>query len=88
MGKHTSYQRQQARIQRNHVSPVMRARVLAAVDELSYKPNLLAQSLRRQETLSVGFVIRDISNPPMAEIVLAAETRLQFQLTAAVNIRP
>ena len=24
MGKHTSYQRQQARIQRNHVSPVMR----------------------------------------------------------------
>ena len=59
------------------VSPVMRARVLAAVDELSYKPNLLAQSLRRQETLSVGFVIRDISNPPMAEIVLAAETRLR-----------
>ncbi len=59
------------------VSPVMRARVLAAVEELSYKPNLLAQSLRRQETLSVGFVVRDISNPLMAEIVLAAETRLR-----------
>ena len=42
-----------------------------------YKPNLLAQSLRRQETLSVGFVVRDISNPLMAEIVKAAETRLR-----------
>ena len=59
------------------VSPVMRARVLAAVDELSYKPNMLAQSLRRQETMSVGFVVRDISNPLMAELVKAAETRLR-----------
>jgi LacI family transcriptional regulator len=59
------------------VSPVMRERVLATVDELGYKPNLLAQSLRRQETLSVGFVVRDISNPLMSEIVKAAETRLR-----------
>lgn len=59
------------------VSPVMRERVLAAVDELGYQPNLLAQSLRRQETLSVGFVVRDISNPLMAEIVKSAETRLR-----------
>lgn len=59
------------------VSPVMRERVLAAVDQLSYKPNLLAQSLRRQETMSVGFVVRDISNPLMAELVKAAETRLR-----------
>ena len=59
------------------VSPVMRERVLAAVEELGYKPNILAQSLRRQETLSVGFVVRDISNPLMAEIVKAAETRLR-----------
>ena len=59
------------------VSPVMRERVRAAVEELSYKPNLLAQSLRRQETMSVGFVVRDISNPLMAEIVKAAETGLR-----------
>ena len=55
----------------------MRERVLAAVEALGYKPNLLAQSLRRQETLSVGFVVRDISNPLMAEIVKSAETRLR-----------
>jgi LacI family transcriptional regulator len=59
------------------VSPVMRQRVLATVEQLGYKPNLLAQSLRRQETLSVGFVVRDISNPLMSEIVKAAETRLR-----------
>jgi LacI family transcriptional regulator len=59
------------------VSPMMRARVLATVENLAYKPNILAQSLRRQETMSVGFVVRDISNPLMAEIVKAAETRLR-----------
>jgi LacI family transcriptional regulator len=59
------------------VSPAMRERVLATVDRLGYKPNLLAQSLRRQETLSVGFIVRDISNPLFAEIVKAAETRLR-----------
>ena len=59
------------------VSPVMRTRVLAAVEALAYKPNLLAQSLRRQETMTVGFVVRDISNPLMAEIFKAAETRLR-----------
>ena len=59
------------------VSPEMRERVLATVERLGYKPNLLAQSLRRQETFSVGFIVRDIANPLMAEIVKAAETRLR-----------
>src|SRR5919197_1489813 len=59
------------------VSPTMRERVLAAVDELGYKPDLLAQSLRRRETLSVGFVVGDISNQLFAEIVKGAETALR-----------
>jgi LacI family transcriptional regulator len=59
------------------VSPTMRERVLAAVDALGYKPDLLAQSLRRRETLSVGFVVGDISNPLFAEIVKGAETTLR-----------
>ncbi len=59
------------------VSPAMRQRVLEAVERIGYQPNMLAQSLRRQETLSVGFVVRDISNPLMSEIVKAAETRLR-----------
>jgi len=68
-----------SRVLSNHpdVSPRMRARVLSAVDELDYKPNLLAQGLRRRETLSVGFVVGDISNPLLARIVTGAEAVLR-----------
>ncbi|CAN5727305.1 LacI family DNA-binding transcriptional regulator [soil metagenome] len=59
------------------VSPRMRERVLAAVAELEYEPDFLAQSLRRGQTLSVGFVLADISNPLLADIVLGAETELR-----------
>jgi LacI family transcriptional regulator len=59
------------------VSPVMRDRVRRAVEELGYKPDLLAQSLRRRETRSIGFVVGDISNQLLAEIVKGAETALR-----------
>jgi LacI family transcriptional regulator, galactose operon repressor len=59
------------------VSPAMRTRVLAAVEELGYEPDLLAQSLRRRETLTIGFVVGDISNPVLAETVKGAEGRLR-----------
>jgi LacI family transcriptional regulator len=59
------------------VSPRMRRHVLAVVEEMGYEPNLLAQSLRRGSTLSVGFVIRDISSPLFSEIALGAERELR-----------
>jgi LacI family transcriptional regulator len=59
------------------VSPAMRRRVLAAVRELDYEPDFLAQSLRRGATRSVGFVIGDISNPLMADITAGAEQALR-----------
>ncbi len=59
------------------VSQDMRDRVLDAVAQLEYEPDFLAQSLRRGQTLSVGFVLADISNPLMAEIVLGAEAELR-----------
>jgi LacI family transcriptional regulator len=58
-------------------SPAMRERVMAAVDRLGYQPDILAQSLRRRETLTVGFVVGDISNPLLAEIAQGAETTLR-----------
>ncbi len=58
------------------VSPEMRKRVLAAAAELGYEPDLLAQGLRRGASLSIGFVVRDISNPVLAELALGAETEL------------
>jgi LacI family transcriptional regulator len=59
------------------VSEPMRLRVMAAVDELGYTPDILAQSLRRRATLSIGFVAGDISNPLMASIVKGAEAELR-----------
>jgi LacI family transcriptional regulator len=68
-----------SRVLSNHpdASAGMRERVLLAVEQLGYEPDLLAQSLRRRATLSVGFIVRDISNPLFAEIALGAETRLR-----------
>lgn len=59
------------------VSEAMRTRVMTAVAELQYEPDFLAQSLRRGQTLSAGFVLGDISNPLTAQMVLGAETELR-----------
>jgi LacI family transcriptional regulator len=59
------------------VSARMQERVMAVVAELGYQPDLLAQSLRRRETRSVGFVVGDIANPLLAEIVKGAERTLR-----------
>ena len=45
------------------VSPATRRRVLAAVEELRYVPNILGQGLRRRRTMVLGFVVSDVSNP-------------------------
>jgi LacI family transcriptional regulator len=66
------------------VSPTMRARVMAAVDELRYRPNLLAQSLRSQQTRTVGFLVGDISNPLLAEMVKGAVTTLRQEGYATI----
>jgi LacI family transcriptional regulator len=55
----------------------MRHRVIDAVAALGYEPDLLAQSLRTRATMTVGFVVGNISNPLLSEIALGAETRLR-----------
>ena len=59
------------------VSADMRERVLDAVKQLEYEPDFLAQSLRRGATLSVGYVVGDISNPLIATITSGAESVLR-----------
>jgi LacI family transcriptional regulator len=59
------------------VSPRMRDRVLSVVADLGYEPDILAQSLRRGRSMTVGFVVGNISNPLLAEIALGAETQLR-----------
>jgi LacI family transcriptional regulator len=51
----------------------VRDRVLAAMQELNYRPNRLAQSLRRQHAQMIGIVVSDIENPHFTEMVRAVE---------------
>ena len=51
-----------------HVSAELRARVEAAAKDLGYHPNHVAHSLRRGNTLSVGFLVGNIANPVIADI--------------------
>jgi LacI family transcriptional regulator len=59
------------------VSPRMREVVNAAVRDLGYRPDMLAQGLRTRKTLSVGFTVSDIANPVLASAITGAERRLR-----------
>ncbi len=59
------------------VSEKMRARVEAAVAELGYEPDHLAQSLRKGATNTIGFMIRDITNPLFSIVAQSAEHELR-----------
>ena len=51
-----------------YVSPAMRARVQAALDELNYKPNLLARGLRQGRTGIITLLLPDISAAYFGEL--------------------
>ena len=59
------------------VSEKMRAKVEAAVSELGYEPDHLAQSLRKGATNTIGFMIRDITNPLFSIVAQSAEHELR-----------
>ncbi len=46
-----------------HVRPEVRERVMATVERLGYRPNLVARSLRSQRSSTIGLIVSDISNP-------------------------
>jgi DNA-binding LacI/PurR family transcriptional regulator len=50
------------------VAPATRSRVLEAVAQLDYRPNILARHLVLQQTTTVGVVVGDLGNPFNAEM--------------------
>jgi len=48
---------------RRPVSDATRAKVMAVIEELDYRPNELARSMRARRTNTVGLVVPDITNP-------------------------
>ncbi len=55
------------------VSPETKDKVLEAMQELNYKPNLLARGLATGVTHTIGLVISDIKNPFYPEIIQGVE---------------
>jgi len=55
------------------VSPETRDKVLKVMQDLNYKPNLLARSLATGVTHTIGLVISDIKNPFYPEIIQGVE---------------
>jgi len=55
------------------VAPATRQRVLAAIDALGYRPNLIARSLRAAHTETIGMLVPEVQNPFFAGLVAAIE---------------
>jgi LacI family transcriptional regulator len=59
--------------QKSHVGKKLRDRVEAAIRKLNYRPNLIARSLAKQRTLTIGMIVPDIANPFFPMVVRGAE---------------
>jgi LacI family transcriptional regulator, galactose operon repressor len=59
------------------LAPATRAAVKEAAEKLNFQPSALARSLRTQQTLTVGFVVPDVSSPFYAAALKGAQGRLE-----------
>lgn len=56
------------------VKSALKKRVLTAVKELNYKPNLSARALRTNRVDVIGLIVPDITNPFFSQLALCIET--------------
>ncbi|HEY9076072.1 MAG TPA: LacI family DNA-binding transcriptional regulator [Anaerolineaceae bacterium] len=56
-----------------YVHPNTVERVMQAVRELNYKPNMVARSLRRRQTHTIGLLVSDIESPFFTELARSVE---------------
>ncbi len=59
------------------VSDALRKRVSDVAHKSGYRPNLIASSMRSGSTFTIGFLVRDISNPLFAWIAKGADDSLR-----------
>lgn len=60
-----------------HVGKSLREKVEAAIRKLNYRPNLIARSLAKQKTHTIGMIVPDIGNPFFPIVVRGAEDAAQ-----------
>src|SRR5205807_10454002 len=58
---------------KSHVGKALKQRVDAAIEKLNYRPNLLARSLAKRRTHTIGIVVPDIANPFFPLVVRGVE---------------
>jgi len=59
------------------VTEETRSKVLEAVERLAYRPNLIARSLRTDQTLTVGLIVENILSPFIPPIIRSIHDYLQ-----------
>jgi DNA-binding LacI/PurR family transcriptional regulator len=59
-----------------NVSDEVKNKVFSAIQELNYQPNIVAKSLRVQESRIIGLLISDIANPFFSIVVRGIEEEL------------
>src|SRR6201998_3780068 len=62
---------------KSHVGKGLRERVEAAIQKLNYRPNLIARSLAKRRTHTIGMIVPDIANPFFPMVVRGAEDAAQ-----------
>src|SRR6516225_6026734 len=62
---------------KSHVGKHLRERVEEAIRKLNYRPNLIARSLIKQKTQTIGMIVPDIANPFFPMVVRGAEDAAQ-----------
>jgi LacI family transcriptional regulator len=62
---------------KSHVGKKLRERVQEAIRKLNYRPNLIARSLAKQRTHTIGMIVPDIANPFFPMVVRGAEDAAQ-----------
>ena len=62
---------------KSHVGKSLREKVEAAIRKLNYRPNLVARSLAKQKTHTIGMIVPDIGNPFFPLVVRGAEDAAQ-----------
>lgn len=73
-----------------HVSDESRRRILAAADELGYRPNMLARSLASKQVRTFGVLLNDITNPFFARLYVQLTDEIEaagFDVLAAPGLR-
>src|SRR5258708_11780070 len=58
---------------KSQVGKVLGERVEEAIRKLNYRPNLIARSLSKQKTQTIGMIVPDIANPFFPMVVRGAE---------------